>query len=107
MRHLVRGQPAVETPAEDLAVWGIQAPADIEVQSADFDVWPENMTTVDVLCAMGSQWNVGMSGRTGLRYEAIPFVLRMSGIPRAEWRDIYDGLRLAESEALRLWREAS
>lgn len=107
MRHLVRGQLDSKDIAEDLAVWNIPAPEQIAAVPADFEVWPENMTTIDILCAMGSQWNVGMGGRTGLRYESIPFVLRMHDIPRAEWRDIYDGLRLAEGEALKLWREAS
>jgi hypothetical protein len=63
-------------------------------------VWPENMTTVEVFIAMGTQWNVGMGGVIGLRYEALPTVLRLVGVPTADRRDVFTGLRVMERAAL-------
>jgi hypothetical protein len=67
---------------------------------ASIDVWPENFEAVRLFIAMGTQWNVGMSGAIGLRYEALPAVMRLSGIPSAERRAAFDGLRIMERAAL-------
>jgi hypothetical protein len=49
---------------------------------------------------MGTQWRVGAGGATGLDYGVLPVVLRLSGVPRAEWPDVFDGLRIMEEAAL-------
>jgi hypothetical protein len=48
---------------------------------------------------MSTQWNVGMSGVVGLRYEAVyPLLDRyFSG---EEWDNAFDDIRLMESEVL-------
>ena len=68
-------------------------------------VWPENLPAVNAFIAMLTQWRVGMAGVTGLDYGVIPAVLRMAGIPRGEWPDVFDGLRIMEAEALQIMRE--
>ena len=68
-------------------------------------MWPENWPVVETFAALMTQWNVGMSGPVGLRYESVPIVLRLRGVPRAEWADIFDGERVMESEALRVFAE--
>ena len=69
-------------------------------RGSDLELWAENLRTVDVFCALSSQWLIGPAGIVGLRYEGIPFVLRMLGIPRADWIEIFHGLRIMETEVL-------
>lgn len=40
-----------------------------------------------------------------LDYATIPFVLRMRRVPRAEWPDVFDALRVMETEALNIMHE--
>lgn len=63
------------------------------------------MPTVEVFSAMGTQWNTGMAGLTGLRYEALPTVLRLLNVSRGEWGDIFQGLRVMEGETLNQVRD--
>lgn len=78
-----------------------------EVERPDraIEVWPENETTVEVFIAMGTQWNIGMNGATGLRYEALPPVLRLIGVPRGEQGAVFAGLRVMERAALEAMRD--
>ena len=39
---------------------------------------------------------------TGLDYNAIPPVFRLLGIPRKEWADLFEDLRVMEAETLRV-----
>lgn len=54
---------------------------------------------------MGTQWNTGMNGATGLRYETLPAVLRLLAIPRAEQPTVFSGLRVMERTALEVMRD--
>lgn len=47
-----------------------------------------------------SQWNVGMNGVIGLRYEALPLVFELHNIKRKQQREIFDGLRVMERAAI-------
>lgn len=49
---------------------------------------------------MISQWNVGMGGLIGFRYEALPLVFEMHGIQRERRREIFEGLRVMERAAV-------
>lgn len=71
------------------------------------DVWPENVPALNLLIAMSTQWRSGMNGPTGLDYAALPAVLRMQGIARADWPDLFDCLRVMESEAMKVMGERS
>lgn len=61
---------------------------------------PENQLPFDVFCAMDTQWRVGVGGATGLDYGALPTVLRLSGVKRAEWSGVWDSVRVMERAAL-------
>lgn len=50
--------------------------------------------------AMMTQWRIGMSGATGLDYNAIPVVMRLVGVPAAERADVFEGVRTMEDAAL-------
>lgn len=54
---------------------------------------------------MSSQWRTGMNGPTGLDYNALPTVLRLVGIARSEWSDIFDCIRVMEGEAMKVMSE--
>jgi hypothetical protein len=54
---------------------------------------------------MGTQWRVGGAGAVGLDYNALPFALRMYGAGRSDWPEIFQCIRIMESEALQAMRE--
>lgn len=64
------------------------------------EVWLDNWQTMQVFADLLSQWNVGMSGVIGLRYEALPLVMEMHRIKPEDRRDIFDGLRVMERAAI-------
>lgn len=53
-----------------------------------------------MFAALGTQWNVGMNGVIGLRYEAIPIVLSEFGIKKKQRAEMMQSLRIMENEAL-------
>lgn len=68
------------------------------------EVWPDNLSAVNVFIAMSSQWRTGMSGATGLDYSALPEVWRRTKTPIAERDEIFDQLRVLEDAALETMR---
>ncbi|WP_426287549.1 DUF1799 domain-containing protein [Luteibacter sp. E-22] len=63
------------------------------------------MPAVDTLIAMGTQWRVGAAGATGLDYGVMPQVFRLLAIPRSDWPETFDCVRVLEAEALATMRE--
>ena len=53
---------------------------------------------------MGTQWRVGMGGAYGLDYSALPPVLEMMGVPRTDWAEILESIRVCEESALETMR---
>jgi hypothetical protein len=53
-----------------------------------------------VFVRCGTQWRIGPAGASGLDYAALPFVMRACGIPRSEWSDVFEDLRVLEVAAL-------
>lgn len=50
-----------------------------------------------------SQWNVGMNGPTGMRYEGIEACARMAGLDVGT--RTFELLQLLEGKRLQIWRE--
>jgi hypothetical protein len=69
------------------------------------DVWPENVQAVKVFISMDTQWRVGTGGAIGLDYNALPAVLRMSRVPRTDWPDVFECIRVLEGAALKTMME--
>lgn len=70
-------------------------------ESQDVEVWPENVPFVEFFAQLGGgAWLVGMSGRTGIRYECLPFLFEMNHIKKKHWPKFYDALRVMEAAAL-------
>lgn len=71
------------------------------------DVFPDNWRALEVFDAMGTQWRVGEMGAVGLDYGVLPAVIRLQGIPRSEWADLFESIRILEGEALSVMRKAN
>jgi hypothetical protein len=63
----------------------------------EIGVWPENIAIVDAFVAMRTQWRISHYGATGLDYGVLPVVLEMVGVPKGEWADVFEGIRVMES----------
>jgi Phage related hypothetical protein (DUF1799) len=72
--------------------------------AAVFGVWPDNFAAVNAFISLTTQWRVGFAGATGLDYGALIPVFRMTKIPRADWSDIFESIRVLEDATLVLMR---
>jgi len=64
------------------------------------EVWPENWPAVDLFISMGTQWRIGMEGRTGLDYGALyPQLDRLTDTPE-QYDDLFSDIRWLERSAL-------
>lgn len=73
------------------------------VQEPEPDIgylWPCNVAAWNVWCELQTQWRTGMGGRTGLDYAGVRAHLDELGLCGDERREIYDGVRAAESAHL-------
>lgn len=66
----------------------------------DIEVWPDNWQVMQIFTDMLSQWNVGMSGVIGLRYESLPIIFEMHGIKRKARHELFKGIRVMEMAAV-------
>lgn len=55
------------------------------------------MATVNAYVAMRTQWRFSHYGATGLDYGVLPVVLRLVGVPRDEWPDVFEGIQVMET----------
>jgi hypothetical protein len=81
----------------ELASFGLLAS---DLDDTAVEVWPDNFPAVNALIAMDTQWRIGAAGPTGLDYNVMPSVFRFLAIPRQEWPDTFDCVRVLEAEAL-------
>jgi hypothetical protein len=64
------------------------------------EVWPDAWRSWVVFMTMGTQWNVGPGGRTGLRYESLYPLLDRMHLTDDEWQSLFDDVQLMERAAL-------
>jgi hypothetical protein len=102
--RLIKGEGGRRFDDEALAAMGLMLEND-DAAAGAIEVWPGNEKTVEVFVAMMTQWNVGMNGATGLRYEALPVVMRYARVPRADQSAVFGGLRVMEGAALEAMRD--
>ena len=77
----------------------------VEDYEEEAEVWPENWRVVALFATLRTQWQTGMGGATGLRYEAVyPLLDRQYSDPD-EWDQAFDDIRVMEAAALRAMRE--
>jgi hypothetical protein len=69
---------------------------------SDTEIWPENWMPFQIFKRLGTQWVVGPGGPVGLNYSSILIVFDIFGVvKKKEKEDVFDALRVLESEALR------
>lgn len=72
---------------------------------AVIEVWPDNWEAFELFARCQTQWNVGMGGRCGLRYEALyPLLDRATETPD-RWQELFDDVRVMEYAALKQMAE--
>jgi Phage related hypothetical protein (DUF1799) len=73
-----------------------------------FEIWPENEIILNVFVSQDTQWRLiaGMASCSylGLDYRALRDTLEMTGIKRKRWPEIFSGIRVMESAALKVFR---
>lgn len=103
---MLSGAPDDQTD-EAAAAFGINIPAECrpEAPSDDGAIWEENYWAVALFEAMLTQWRTGPNGVVGLDYNVRAVQAEQIGLPEAERRQAYDGLRDMEYEALAFFAE--
>jgi hypothetical protein len=94
--------------ADDLAVFG--APQEVieyaqrNKEESDFEVWPENISTVRMFLRLSTQWTVGGTGQlVGLNYASVEALFRIYKTKNRQ--RILSGLQVMETTVLRIVRE--
>lgn len=59
---------------------------------------------MSVFIAMSTQWRAGAAGPIGLDYNALPAVMRLVGVSRKAWPEVFDAIRVMEDSALEMMR---
>lgn len=82
-------------------MFGIQLEeSPVEAAPKVFAVLPENLLAVSWFTRMQTQWQVGMSGPVGMRYEVFLMWAKDEGVKRSDRVWILEDLRLMEREFL-------
>lgn len=104
-RDLMGGTPADQCESFFAAIGAPSGLQKLFKEQAAIDVFPENWQTVEVFASVMTQWRIGMSGPTGLDYAVLPGVMQMMGVARKEQMEVFNGVRVMESEALKVLSE--
>ena len=64
------------------------------------EVWPDNWQAFDLFRLCQTQWNVGIGGRCGLRYEALYPLLDRAAKSPEQWDELFSDVRVMEYAAL-------
>ena len=67
--------------------------------------WEETLPVWRVWERVSSQWRVGAGGATALDYNPLFHVLDRMGLDDAEYDELFDCIRVIESEVLCVWAE--
>lgn len=69
-------------------------------------VYEDNWPAFDLFTYMGTQWNIGMGGATGLKYEVAHGYLDRRNLAIEDYENRMDDLRIMEATALEVMRES-
>ena len=76
-------------------------------EQKDFGVLLENVPVIDVFIAMQTQWRAlaGYGGVfwQGLDYSVLPWVMQQCGVKKSDVPDVFEMVRIAEVEAVKLF----
>lgn len=86
---------------QELAAAGL---TEADVAEPPVELWTDNLRAYQLFCRVGTQWQCGVGGASGLRYEAVyPLMARMN-LPDEEWSELFYEIQVMESAALRAMR---
>lgn len=69
----------------------------------EYLVWPEHETAVGVFASVLTQWRIApMGGVIGLDYGVLPPVLELLAVPREQWTEVFEAVRVMENEAIKV-----
>lgn len=99
--------------ADALAAFGLRAAEAGEGQAAAAEppadpevyLWPCNEPVWQLWQRVQTQWDVGMGGPTGLRYEGVRVVMGFCGLPRRERAWAFECIQAMERAVLRVYAE--
>jgi hypothetical protein len=93
---------AAATDPDALQAFGIPAAAVEAAEEEAFEVLPDCVASVRAFYAMGTQWaRAGMdAARVGLRYEALPVILKLHRVPAADRHQVFEDIRIMENAVL-------
>lgn len=82
------------------------APTEDDVKEPDYEVWPENLTALNLFLSLENQWDIVVSPdgeliRTGIKTPAIEFKLKyQNGLPKKAHASLVQQLEWMERAAL-------
>jgi len=68
----------------------------------EIEVWPENEAALILLGNMATQWRVGPGGVIGLDYNVMLRLMDRMKLSDQEFEHLFQDMRIAEAEAIRL-----
>jgi len=86
-----------EPSAAELAPYGL-TPGDYD--DVNVDVWPDVWPSFDVFRSMSTQWRTDMNGVTGLDYNVLPWLMKVTGV--VEEATVFNDVRIMERAALNM-----
>lgn len=69
------------------------------------EIWPENWPAFSLFLQLGTQWRVGVAGRTGLDYLPLFALMDRQGLTGDAWQETFDDIRALEEAALDAMRK--
>jgi len=64
------------------------------------EIWPENHQAIQLFISLSTQWRVGAGGPTGLDYNVLFTRMERLGLTPERYEQLFDDVRVIESEAL-------
>jgi hypothetical protein len=102
LKRVARALYKPDPSADEARTWGLTVE---EASGPEVEIWPDNLTTVNVFIASLTQWRIAPSGdRIGLDYTVLPTVLELTGVPKGDWQEVFSGIRLMEDGAMQQMR---
>lgn len=68
-------------------------------------LWPSNVAAWQHWQGVQTQWNTGMAGATGLRYEGVRAYLQECGLQGEERSEVWRGICACEVATLAAWAQ--
>lgn len=88
------------------------APTEQDVEPPDYEIWEENIPTLNLFLSLKNQWDMIISPdgeviRTGIKTQAIEFKLKyQNGIPKKDYTKLVQQIEWMEDAALKVMNEA-